>query len=430
MERGRPRPQMKSVLLKYVAGAAALCGFAALVLSIAVLAIALAVPGTGYPVFDPLSALWLALLAGSTLLARIQSLRRAGRLLGGLVGLGGLVTLAVDAGEFGGVAATAVTLLCFGASSLLFLKLRYGLGQAAIALALLPSLSSAMSHLLGTEVMFGRLPALMLLATILCGAAMAGGTAHRGAIRVFLSKTISGRFARQQMLIATFAPAALALFYASLLVEGSLPLALAETVASIIVIAWITIGATALVGRRLDIQRHRAEAELRNLARYDALTGLLNRRSMNSALPVRHAEASRNARPITLMMCDLDHFKRLNDEHGHAVGDEVLRRTAQRISSAVRDSDLVFRYGGEEISVLLDCGSGDAVRIADKIRDAVKAPTRRAGDTDLPPVTISIGAATSTRAATEMKNILEAADECLYAAKDAGRDCVRHVSLP
>jgi diguanylate cyclase (GGDEF)-like protein len=421
---------MKSVLLKYVAGAAALCGLAALVLSIAVLAIDLAVPGTRFPFFDPLSALWLALLAIGTLQARKRKLRKQGRQLGAAVGLGGLVTLGFDAGEFGGVAATAVTLLCFGAASLLFLKVRYGLGQAAVAIALLPSLGSAMGHLLGTEVMFGRLPPLMLLATTLCGAALIGLTAHRGAVRVLLSKTISGRFARQQVLIATFAPAALAVFFASLLAPGGLPLALAETVASIIVIAWITIGATALVGRRLDIQRHRAEAELRNLARYDALTGLLNRRSMNSALPVRHAEAHRNARPITLMMCDLDHFKRLNDEYGHAVGDEVLRRTAQRISSAVRDSDLVFRYGGEEISVLLDCGSGDAVRIADKIRDAVKAPTRRAGDSDLPSVTISIGAATSTRAGTEMKAILEAADECLYAAKDAGRDCVRHVSLP
>jgi diguanylate cyclase (GGDEF)-like protein len=312
----------------------------------------------------------------------------------------------------------------------LFLNLRYALGQGAVAVALLPSLGSAMGHLLGTEVMFGRLPALMLLVTILCGVAMFGGAAHRGAIRVILSKTISGRFARRQILVATHAPVLLALFFASLLVPGGLPLALAETVASIIVIAWITIGATALVGRRLDIQRHRAEAELRSLARYDALTGLLNRRSMNSALPVHHAEASRNARPITLMMCDLDHFKRLNDEYGHAVGDEVLRRTAQRISSAVRDNDLVFRYGGEEISVLLDCGSGDAVRIADKIREAVKSPTRRAGDADLPPVTISIGAATSARGATDIQRILEAADECLYAAKDAGRDCVRHVSLP
>ena len=192
---------------------------------------------------------------------------------------------------------------------------------------------------------------------------------------------------------------------------------------------WFFIGATALVGRRLDIQRHRAEAELRSMARHDALTGLLNRRSMNSALPQRHAEARADGLPITLMMCDLDHFKKLNDEYGHAVGDDVLRRTAQRVNAAVRDSDLVFRYGGEEIAVLLQCGPSDALRIAEKIREAVKAKGRRAGDEGFPPVTISIGAATSERGGTDLKELMAAADDCLYAAKDAGRDCVRHVTL-
>jgi diguanylate cyclase (GGDEF)-like protein len=204
----------------------------------------------------------------------------------------------------------------------------------------------------------------------------------------------------------------------------------AETVATTIVLGWITFGATALVGRRLDIKRHRAEAELRNAARHDALTGLLNRRSMTIAMPQRHAEARAENQPITLMMCDLDHFKQLNDEYGHAVGDEVLRRTATRVHAAVRDSDLVFRYGGEEIAVLLECGPGDALRIAEKIRESVKSRGRRAHDDDFPPVTISIGAATSEHAKTDLKALMAAADAQLYAAKDAGRDCVKTVSLP
>jgi diguanylate cyclase (GGDEF)-like protein len=166
------------------------------------------------------------------------------------------------------------------------------------------------------------------------------------------------------------------------------------------------------------------------MARHDALTGLLNRRSMNISMPQRHAEARAEGQAITLMMCDLDHFKLLNDEHGHAVGDEVLRRTAQRIHAAVRDSDLVFRYGGEEIAVLLDCGPADALRIAEKIREAVKSPGRRAGDEGYPPVTISIGAATSEQAKTELKELMAAADDALYAAKGEGRDCVRRVVLP
>jgi diguanylate cyclase (GGDEF)-like protein len=415
---------MKSVLLKFVVGAAALCGLAALLLC------AWALVGIGpesLAGFDRLSAVSLLLLSLGVLLARLPACRRPGRLVsavGGLIGLVALVTPREMA------PATGAALLCYGGAALLFLARRYGLGQGVAAIAFLPSLGAAIGHLLGTAVLFGRPPALVLLATVLCGVALLGGTAHRGAIRVFLSKTISGSFGRKQVLVATFAPVLLALFYARLLPESSPPLALAETVATMIVIGWITIGATALVGRRLDIKRHRAEAELRNMARYDALTGLLNRRSMNISMPQRHAEAHSEAQPLTLMMCDLDHFKRLNDEHGHGVGDDVLRRTAQRVHAAVRESDLVFRYGGEEIAVLLECGPADAVRIAEKIREAVKAKGRRPGDEGYPPVTISIGAATSENAQTALKELMAAADECLYAAKDAGRDCVRHVTLP
>jgi len=440
---------MKSTLLKFVVGLAALCGLAALLLCGLMLWLSHAGEATDGALagFDPLSALVLFLLVLGSLLARIRVLRIPGRLLAVLGGAGGglhiadlllattysdQVTALLTLGPTGsGMAvATAEAALCFGLASLLWLFRRYGLGQAAGAVALLPSLGSGVGHLLGTEVLFGQVPPLVLLTTALCGGAMLGGTAHRGSIRIFLSKTISGRFARKQILIATLAPIGLAVFFARLLPAGTTPQALAETVASIIVIGWITIGATALVGRRLDLKRHRAEAELRTLARHDPLTGLLNRRTMNSELARHFADARRDQQPITLMMCDLDHFKTLNDEHGHVVGDEVLRRTAERISSAVRDSDLVFRYGGEEMAVLLDCGPADAVRVAEKIRESVKAEGRRTADNDLPTVTISIGVATSERGETDLGRILGVADECLYAAKDAGRDCVRHMNLP
>jgi diguanylate cyclase (GGDEF)-like protein len=204
-----------------------------------------------------------------------------------------------------------------------------------------------------------------------------------------------------------------------------------ETVVATVVVAWISIGVTAVVGRRLDIARHRAEADLRAMARRDSLTGLLNRRSMDVSLDNRFALARQNARPISFLMCDLDHFKKLNDEHGHATGDLVLQRTAGRISAAVRDSDQVFRYGGEEIAVLLDdCGPADAMRIAEKIRESVKAAPRRSADPVLPTITISIGAATSERGESELGQILARADDCLYQAKEGGRDQVQQVVLP
>jgi diguanylate cyclase (GGDEF)-like protein len=417
---------MKSGLLKFVVGAAALCGLAAVLLcALALLGIGDGGIGGG---FDRLSAVSLLLVAGGAVLAWPRRSRRLARLV---TALGGFIGLAALSSPDAMAPSTSATVICYGAAALLFLARRYGLGQAAAALGFLPSLGSAIGHLLHTEVLFGRPPALVMLAAVLCGAALLGGTAHRGAIRVFLSKTISGSFARKQIVVATVGPIVLALFFASLLPEGGAPLAVAETVAGTIIVGWITFGATALVGRRLDIKRHKAEAELRNAARHDALTGLLNRRSMNISMPQRHAEARAEGQAITLMMCDLDHFKRLNDEYGHAVGDEVLRRTAQRVHAAVRDSDLVFRYGGEEIAVLLECGPADAIRIAEKIREAVKARGgRRAHDDDFPPVTISIGVATSENAKTELKELMAAADESLYAAKDAGRDCVKQVTLP
>jgi diguanylate cyclase (GGDEF)-like protein len=447
----RAQPDMKSTLLKVVVGLAAVSGLAALLLCGLVLWWQLGDPAAAqsFPYgetllfnLDLLTAGAFFLVVLGSLMARFRMTRMAGRIVAAIGGASGALPIidhlrgtdltALTGTVAGGAmsVATAEALLCFGLGSLFWLFRRYGLGQAACSVALLPSLGSLIGHLIGTTPMFGMVPIPVLLVTALTAITMLGGTAHRGSIRVFLSRTISGRFGRKQLLIATLVPIGLAVFFARLLPEGGEPLAVAETVASIVTIAWVTIGATALVGRRLDLQRHKAEAELRNLARHDGLTGLLNRRSMNKELPHAYAEARRNRHPITLMMCDLDHFKALNDKYGHGVGDSVLKRTAERISATVRDSDQVFRYGGEEIAVLLDCGPDDAVRIAEKIREAVKAGTRRAGDTDLPTVTISIGAATSERAQTELGRIMGAADECLYAAKDAGRDCVRHVALP
>ena len=419
-----PSTRMKSGQLKFVVGAAALCSLAAVLLCACAL---IGIAPEALAGFDLLTALALLFVALGAVLAWMRQTRSLGRLVSALGGFFGLAALVMPDAM---ARSTSAAVICYGAAALLFLARRYGLGQAAAVLGFLPSLGSAIGHLLHAEVLFGQPPVLVLLTTVLCGVALLGGTAHRGAIRVFLSKTISGSFARKQILVATVGPVVLALFYASLLPEGFAPHAVAETVASVIIVGWITFGATALVGRRLDIKRHRAEAELRNMARHDALTGLLNRRSMNIQMPQRHAEARAEGQALTLMMCDLDHFKRLNDEYGHPVGDDVLRRTAQRVHAAVRDSDLVFRYGGEEIAVLLECGPADAVRIAEKIREAVKSKGRRTGDEGFPPVTISIGAATSELAKTELKELMAAADEALYAAKDGGRDCVRHVTLP
>jgi diguanylate cyclase (GGDEF)-like protein len=327
------------------------------------------------------------------------------------------------------IGAALAILLCTLATLLLAAR-RYSAGQLCAALAIGPPLASAVAYMLGVDIQLGRMGTLTLIDVLLWSAAILAGTGHRATLRAILSDSLPGHFARRQLVIGTLAPVAFASLFARLLPVAEHPDAVAETVVCTILVTWISVGMTAVVSRRLDIARHRAEAELRAMARIDPLTGLLNRRSMDVSLDDHFERARESAQPISLLMCDLDHFKKLNDRHGHAAGDRVLRRTAERISAAVRDTDMVFRYGGEEIAVLLqDCGAETARRIAEQIRESVKAPGRRAADAALPMVTISIGCATSSYGKTSPSKVLGAADECLYQAKAQGRDRVAQTTL-
>ena len=157
--------------------------------------------------------------------------------------------------------------------------------------------------------------------------------------------------------------------------------------------------------------------QVQKLADTDALTGVANRRSFEKALAADISRSTRNHEPVTLVMVDLDHFKALNDKFGHQVGDDVLRRVGEVLSSACRESDTPARYGGEEFAVLLPgCGHDRALETAERIRALI-------GDIEAPvPITASAGAATygvNARNATEM---VEAADEALYESKEAGRN--------
>jgi diguanylate cyclase (GGDEF)-like protein len=410
--------------------------------------------GIDFGVSNSLTALCILVGASGGFISMRRGWRRLGLAVSALAGVGALLRL-IDVAAGTGLAnlitpfhaevlaeqaagmsnrmsvAAAVSILFCSIASLLILRRRYSTAQLCAALAIGPSLASAVSTVLNVDVVLGRMGTLTLIDMLLWACGILAGTGHRAALRAILSDSVPGRLARQQILIGTLAPLGFAALFARLLPVAEHPDAVAETVVCTILVAWISTGMTAMVGRRLDIARYRAEAELRAMARIDALTGLLNRRSMDIALDEHFERARSLGRPTSLLMCDLDRFKKLNDEHGHAAGDRVLKRTADRIAAAVRESDQVFRYGGEEIAVLLeDCAPETALRIAEKIRESVKAPGRRAADTALPTVTISIGAATSSRGETPSRKLLGAADDCLYQAKDAGRDRVVQNTLP
>ncbi len=165
------------------------------------------------------------------------------------------------------------------------------------------------------------------------------------------------------------------------------------------------------------------EATLR--ARTDALTGLANRRAFDEALARAIAEADRFGHNVGLVICDVDNFKRVNDLYGHEVGDHVLRSIAASLATGVRGVDLVARYGGEELVMLL--GKADvamAWEVAERMRAAIEAKTIGVGE-HLVHVTASFGVASYPETARLGDELFPAADKALYAAKREGRNCVR-----
>lgn len=175
--------------------------------------------------------------------------------------------------------------------------------------------------------------------------------------------------------------------------------------------------------KRLQDDLHNANALLTHQALTDALTGLANRRHGFSELDRTIAAAERHDRSLCVLMCDLDHFKTLNDTYGHDAGDSCLREAARRLASSVRTSDLPVRWGGEEFVVVMpDAAEVHAAAVAERIRSEVADPPFHIGGDELH-VTMSVGWA--LRAAGESgADLVARADGALYEAKRRGRNAV------
>ena len=220
---------------------------------------------------------------------------------------------------------------------------------------------------------------------------------------------VTGRF-----LLVTFAPEAYPSFEAGHWIN---------TLGLVLTNADLTVGTLAF----LLAHRDEAERELQKLATTDGLTGTMNRRRWMESAAVHVRLAERHVQPVTVMMLDIDHFKRLNDTRGHAAGDGALVRFARALQAAVRQPDLVGRYGGEEFCVLLPQSDAVAARAIDqRLREALVRDVAPALGF---PITYTAGVAEWRPGAT-LEALLATADAALYRGKAAGRDRLEVAEVP
>lgn len=178
-----------------------------------------------------------------------------------------------------------------------------------------------------------------------------------------------------------------------------------------------------LTGGNIESQYHE---EIYRLTTIDGLTQIYNKRYFQEALEREVSRSVRYERGLSLLMFDIDFFKRVNDDHGHLAGDTVLKKLAEAVRKAIRREDILARYGGEEFAILLpESTLEQATVLAEKLRAMVEAcPFSFDGKTM--PVTISVGVAgMPAGAGVGPDQFVELADQALYRAKNAGRNCVK-----
>ncbi|MBD3241884.1 MAG: diguanylate cyclase [Chitinivibrionales bacterium] len=171
-----------------------------------------------------------------------------------------------------------------------------------------------------------------------------------------------------------------------------------------------------------DARLREALAKVEELSERDALTGWYNRRRLEELLTAEANRAQRYGTPFSIILFDLDHFKDVNDTHGHLAGDEILKETTQRVRGHLRVCDMCARYGGEEFLIMLpQTSEKDAAGIAERIRTSVASEPIACDDVTVP-ITICLGVCDYARTGGGPQHMIECVDKALYAAKRGGRN--------
>ncbi|MBF0357242.1 MAG: GGDEF domain-containing protein [Magnetococcales bacterium] len=172
------------------------------------------------------------------------------------------------------------------------------------------------------------------------------------------------------------------------------------------------------------IDRTKEVENLKNLSQLDGLTGLINRRELDKIINRIYTRSQMSGNPFSIIMIDVDHFKKYNDNNGHQGGDQALIALANVLKEEIRPGDIAGRYGGEEFTVVLpDSTANDALHVAERLRKATEIkPIISTKGTSLPSITVSIGIGESTND-SNIEDLIKLADSNLYKAKKSGRNC-------
>ena len=254
---------------------------------------------------------------------------------------------------------------------------------------------------------------LVILAVLTLGTAVSGGEDSPALHWMILPVAVASARFRPQVVVAGAGITAAAMAAVCIGVD---PQGVVDDPTRLISALTLLVGMTAITSALME-----GELEHRGRAVLDPLTGLLNRASLESRVVEIEEQAHLTGGAVSVIVLDLDHFKNVNDTHGHDRGDAVLRDAAYQIRKALRSFELVYRIGGEEFLVLLPgVDLGEATQIAERVRQAVD--DARPGDLDL---TISAGVAAGAGTDISYDELFRAADAALLDAKRAGRDQVR-----
>ena len=313
-----------------------------------------------------------------------------------------------------------VDMLVMSAPLLPFLLVRGALVTAIIALWLVTRSSFAKRFALAVAIATGTTGALGISVLVV----MTGGVSseyHQAILLVFMGMSALRGLSVPAACVVF--PAFIVLYDACLLIaDAHEPSALLALNNGVLFIGALIGVATLRIVHDSAVAEFLARAKLETLARIDDLTGLPNRRELMRCVERRLADDSKQ--PTGFIMVDIDHFKRINDTHGHLVGDQALRAAASAIRSAVRPSDVAARYGGEEFAVLLhDADLPTGIEIAERVRQAVGAIELVVRQQRID-ISVSCGVS-SGLSGDDPADMIRRADDALYDAKNGGRDCVK-----